>query len=96
MTGVVFMIISKEQYNKLPKNLQDCFEPMKNIHPTVKPIALCRYLCRLITPPKGLILDPFAGSGSTGVAATNEGFESILIELEHASCKTARMRNGLH
>jgi DNA modification methylase len=90
------MIISKEQYNKLPKHLQDFFEPTKNTHPTVKSINLMRYLCRLITPPGGLILDPFAGSGSTGVAATNEGFESILIELEHASCETARMRNGLH
>ncbi len=51
-------------------------------HPTVKPIALMRYLCRLITPPNGTILDPFAGSGSTGEAALLEGFNCVLIEKE--------------
>jgi DNA modification methylase len=51
-------------------------------HPTVKPIALMRYLCRLITPPGGIILDPFAGSGTTGQAAIEEGFKYILIEKE--------------
>lgn len=51
-------------------------------HPTVKPIDLMRWLCRLVTPPGGVVLDPFAGSGSTGVAAMLEGFESILIERE--------------
>lgn len=49
-------------------------------HPTVKPLALMRYLCRLITPPNGTILDPFAGSGTTGEAAQLEGFNAILIE----------------
>ena len=52
-----------------------------NIHPTVKPLELMKYLCRLITPPNGTILDPFAGSGSTLVAATLEGFNSIGIEM---------------
>jgi DNA modification methylase len=51
-------------------------------HPTVKPLALMRYLCRLITPPNGVVLDPFAGTGTTGHAAILEGFESILIERE--------------
>lgn len=51
-------------------------------HPTVKPIKLLRYLARLITPPSGIILDPFAGSGTTGEAAYMEGFQSILIERE--------------
>ena len=54
----------------------------KNNHPTVKPLALMRYLCKLITPPNGVILDPFAGSGSTLIAANQEGFDSIGIELE--------------
>lgn len=49
-------------------------------HPTVKPLALMRYLCRLITPPGGTVLDPFAGSGTTGQAAKLEGFNYILIE----------------
>lgn len=51
-------------------------------HPTVKPVALMRWLCRLVTPPGGVILDPFAGSGTTGQAAAEEGFDAILIERE--------------
>lgn len=51
-----------------------------NNHPTVKPTALMRYLVRLVTPPKGLVLDPFAGSGSTGKAAMLEGFDFIGVE----------------
>jgi DNA modification methylase len=51
-------------------------------HPTVKPLALMRYLCRLITPPGGTVLDPFAGSGTTGEAAVLEGFHPVMIELE--------------
>lgn len=51
-------------------------------HPTVKPVDLMQWLCRLITPPGGKILDPFAGSGSTGEAAWREGFEAVLCERE--------------
>lgn len=51
-------------------------------HPTVKPIDLMAYLCRLVTPPGGVVLDPFAGSGSTGMACLREGFNCILIERE--------------
>jgi site-specific DNA-methyltransferase (adenine-specific) len=54
----------------------------KNIHPTVKPIALMKYLCRLVTPKGGTVLDPFMGSGSTGVSAKDEGFNFIGIELD--------------
>ena len=57
------------------------FQPTKNFHPTVKPIALMRYLVRLVTPPGGIVLDPFAGSGSTLVAATMEKFDCIGIEM---------------
>ena len=53
-----------------------------NFHPTCKPIALMRYLCRLVTPPGGVVLDPFMGSGSTGIAASQEGFNFIGIELD--------------
>ena len=49
-------------------------------HPTVKPVDLMRWLVRLITPPGGVVLDPFAGTGTTGVAAVREGFDAILIE----------------
>lgn len=51
-------------------------------HPTVKPLALMRYLCRLVTPPGGVVLDPFAGSGTTLQAAVEEGFRAIGIERE--------------
>ena len=51
-------------------------------HPTVKPIDLIAYLCRLVTPPGGTVLDPFAGSGTTGAACLREGFDCILIERE--------------
>ena len=61
-------------------------------HPTVKPIALMRYLTRLITPPGGTVLDPFAGSGSTGEAAYLEGFNSILIEKNEQYCADIRSR----
>lgn len=54
----------------------------ENHHPTVKPTALMRYLCRLITPPGGVIVDPFGGSGSTGKAAALEGFGFVIIERE--------------
>lgn len=51
-------------------------------HPTVKPVDLIAYLCRLVTPPGGLVLDPFAGSGTTGMACLREGFRAVLIERE--------------
>ena len=63
-----------------------------NIHPTVKPTDLMRYLCRLVTPPGGVILDPFAGSGSTGKAATLDGFEFVGFELSAEYTKIANAR----
>lgn len=64
----------------------------QNHHPTVKPIKLMAYLCRLITPLGGVVLDPFMGSGSTGVAAKAEGFEFIGIEREAEYVEIARKR----
>ena len=66
----------------------------KNTHPTVKPVDVMRWLCRLVTPPGGRILDPFAGSGSTGLAAQAEGFSATLIEREPQFAEYARGRNG--
>lgn len=65
----------------------------KNPHPTVKPTELMRYLCRLVTPSGGLIIDPFAGSGSAGKAATLEGFQFIGFELDpqYAAIANARI-----
>jgi site-specific DNA-methyltransferase (adenine-specific) len=67
----------------------------KNIHPTVKPLSLMLYLCRLITPKGGLVLDPFLGSGSTAVAAKLEGFNYIGIELDekYVAISEARIKN---
>ncbi len=70
--------------------------PKLNHHPTVKPTDLMRYLCRLVTPPNGTILDPFTGSGSTGKAATLEGFNFIGIEqsAEYVEIATARIKHA--
>ena len=67
----------------------------KNHHPTVKPTTLMAYLCRLVTPPGGTVLDPFMGSGSTGKAATVNGFRFIGIERdpEYHKISQARISN---
>lgn len=64
----------------------------KNGHSTVKPLDLVRWLCRLITPPGGIVLDCFGGSGTTGCAAALEGMSALLIEKEEAYVKMARAR----
>lgn len=64
----------------------------KNFHPTVKPIDLMKYLCRLITPKNGIVLDPFCGSGTTGIAAVMEGFNFIGIEKEKEYIDIAQAR----
>jgi len=64
----------------------------RNTHPTVKPIELMRYLCRLVTPPRGIVLDPFMGSGSTLFAAKAEGVRAIGIEREERYCEIAARR----
>lgn len=56
--------------------------PRRNTHPTVKPTDLMRYLCRLVTPPGGLVLDPYTGSGSTAKAAALEGFRFLGFEID--------------
>lgn len=64
-------------------------------HPTVKPLDLIQYLVRLVTPPKGVVLDCFAGTGTTGEAAYREGMRAILIEREAEYCADIRRRMGL-
>ncbi len=77
-----------------PGSVEDKFTttPSANFHPTVKPIALMRYLCRLVTPPDGIVLDPFTGSGTTGCAAMLEGFQFIGIEREEQYVEIAQKR----
>ena len=65
---------------------------LKNTHPTVKPVELMKYLCRLVTPKDGTVLDPFMGSGSTGMAAKDEGFDFIGIEKEREYYEIAEAR----
>jgi site-specific DNA-methyltransferase (adenine-specific) len=68
-----------------------------NHHPTVKPTDLMRYLCRLVTPPAGIVLDPFMGSGSTGKAAMLEGFDFIGIDqsAEYVAIARARIEHAV-
>ncbi len=70
----------------------------RNDHPTIKPVQLMAYLCRLITPPGGVVLDPFLGSGTTGVAALQEGFRFIGIEkeFEYLAIANARITNAVN
>ena len=65
---------------------------MKNTHPTVKPQKLMQYLCRMVTPKGGTVLDMFMGSGSTGMAAKDEGFDFIGIEKEKEYFEIAEAR----
>jgi site-specific DNA-methyltransferase (adenine-specific) len=64
----------------------------RNHHPTVKPIALMRWLCRLVCPPGGVVLDPFTGSGTTGCAAVLEGFDFLGVEMDPEYVKLAEAR----
>ncbi|MFG1246778.1 DNA methyltransferase [Xanthobacter flavus] len=64
-------------------------------HPTVKPVDLMQWLCRLVTPPGGTVLDPFAGTGTTGEAAWREGFSAVLVEREAEYQADIRRRMGL-
>jgi len=79
--------LSDPRMNRIQKRLQ-----VRNNHPTVKSSELMRYLCRLITPPNGIILDPFMGSGSTGKGAVLEGFDFIGIEQDKEYFKIAEAR----
>jgi hypothetical protein len=71
---------------------EDIAEPKRNVHPTVKPIDLMRWLVRLVTPPGGTVLDPFTGSGTTGIACALERFEFVGIEREAEYAAIARAR----
>jgi site-specific DNA-methyltransferase (adenine-specific) len=74
------------------QGLSDSKIPSKNTHPTLKPINLMVYLCRLVTPEGGIVLDPFCGSGSTGVAALLEGFRFVGMEMDKEYFKIAEAR----
>ena len=65
---------------------------VRNNHPTVKPVSVMAWCLRLVVPPGGLVLDPFMGSGTTGVAAVREGFDFVGIEREEEYLKIAEAR----
>ena len=67
---------------------------LKNVHPTIKPIKLMEYLIKLVCPPSGIVLDPFCGSGSTGVAAKRLGFGFVGIEMNAEYVEIAKRRVG--
>ena len=85
------MQISQEQYNKLPERLQKHFNH-GNFHCTLKPLKLMEYLIKMVTPKGGTVLDPFMGSGSTGVACKNLNYNFIGIEKEEEYLKIAECR----
>jgi len=66
--------------------------PSQNFHPTVKPVKLMQYLVRLVTPPSGIVLDPFCGSGTTGIACKLEGFQFVGMEQDPEYAKIAEGR----
>lgn len=74
------------------RNPENRTREQRNNHPTVKPVDLMKYLCRLVTPPGGVVLDPFMGSGTTGIAACVEGFDFIGIEMDADYIEIARHR----
>jgi site-specific DNA-methyltransferase (adenine-specific) len=69
---------------------------VRNHHPTVKSVSVMRWLVKLVTPPNGVVLDPFAGSGTTGVACAHEGFEFVGFEqsAEYAAIAEARITHA--
>jgi site-specific DNA-methyltransferase (adenine-specific) len=82
----------KQENSPNPNREERPFIPVKNNHPTVKPIALMEYLIKMVTPKGGIVLDPFMGSGSTGVACKQNGYDFIGIEMEEEYIKIAEAR----
>jgi len=96
LEGVPEQITNDGRQTEIDNAYQRGITKRQNHHPTVKPIKLMEYLCKLITPPSGIVLDPFMGSGSTGIAAINLGFDFIGIEkeLEYLEIATKRIEHG--
>ena len=89
------MNISQEQYNKLPAEYKEYFEPMTNKHCCVKPVHLMAWLIRLISKEDDVVLDPFMGSGTTGVACKllRRNFIGIELNEEYIKIAEARINN---
>jgi site-specific DNA-methyltransferase (adenine-specific) len=91
---------TNEKFIEEYENDKDCVQgkyqavksPSQNFHPTVKPIKLMQYLVKLVTPPNGIVLDPFCGSGTTGIACKIDGFQFVGIDQDLDYCKIAEAR----
>lgn len=92
MPEVMAMRYGEKAQGPLPQQTPAKPVAQRNHHPTVKPTELMRYLCRLVTPPGGLIFDPFTGSGSTGKAAVLEGFDFLGCDMTAEYVEIARAR----
>jgi site-specific DNA-methyltransferase (adenine-specific) len=88
----IFPDVSSRYFYTAKTNQAERNAGANNTHPTVKPVELMRYLVRLVTPKAGLVLDPFMGSGSTGMAAREEEFKFIGIEKEEEYYEIAKAR----
>jgi len=86
------MNISQEQYNKLPAEYKKYFEPMTNKHCCVKPVHLMSWLVRLVSKDGDTVLDPFCGSGTTGIACKMLGRKFIGIEISPEYFEIAKKR----
>lgn len=97
-TAARFFYSAKASHNDRNEGCEELPEGInkhsRNHHPTVKPTALMRYLVRLVTPPGGVVMDPFTGSGSTGKAAMREGFDFLGMELSPEYVQIALARIG--
>ena len=87
-----FFYVAKSTTSEREAGLEALEGKRANVHPTVKPITLMRHLLRLVTPPSGVVLDLFGGSGTTGCAAALEDFNCILMEREEEYVKIAEAR----
>ena len=97
-----FFYVAKASKAERNKGLEDFDEkrmegrarptPMANVHPTIKPVKLMQYLVKMITPPNGIVLDPFCGSGTTGVACKLDGFNFVGLEQDSDYSKIAEAR----
>jgi DNA modification methylase len=92
LEGMPERVAQKWNSGGIAERRMETAKPLPNVHPTVKPIALMRWLCRLVTPPGGVVLDPFTGSGTTGCAAALEGFGFVGIEREAEYVAIAELR----
>jgi hypothetical protein len=88
-----FFYIAKPSKSEKNKGVESINE---NSHPTIKPIKIMQYLVKMVTKPNGLVLDPFCGSGTTGIASILEGLNFVGIDKEEEYCDISKLRISEH